>query len=96
MLALWQWFRELNPVYQALVAGGFTWLLTALGAALVLFTRRVRRSFLDGMLGFAAGVMIAASVWSLIIPASNSPPSRGPSHGCLQSSASCWGALSCA
>ena len=68
MTNLWQSFAELHPVLQALLAGGFTWLLTALGALTVLFTRRVSRAFLDSMLGFAAGVMIAASVWSLIIP----------------------------
>lgn len=63
------WFRELDPIAQAALAGGFTWFITALGAALVLFTRRMPASLLDVMLGFAAGVMIAASVWSLLIPA---------------------------
>lgn len=63
-----EWFRALDPILQALVAGGGTWLLTALGAALVFVTRRMPQALLDSMLGFAAGVMIAASVWSLIIP----------------------------
>lgn len=53
---------------QALLATLFTWLMTALGAALVIFTRRVRRTFLDGMLGFGAGVMLASSFWSLLEP----------------------------
>ena len=61
--------RGLDPVIQALLAGGFTWAVTALGAAIVLFTRRVDESLLDAMLGFAAGVMIAASFWSLLVPA---------------------------
>jgi ZIP family zinc transporter len=63
------WFRDLDAVAQAFLAGGFTWFVTALGAAMVLLTGRLSRRLLDVMLGFAAGVMIAASVWSLIIPA---------------------------
>lgn len=63
------WFRDLDPVLQALLAGGFTWFVTALGAAIVLLTGSFSQRLLDAMLGFAAGVMIAASVWSLIIPA---------------------------
>ena len=62
-------FRGLDPVLQALLAGGFTWAVTALGAALVLVTRRMSDALLDAMLGFAAGVMIAASFWSLLVPA---------------------------
>ncbi len=63
------WFAELNPVTQALVATLFTWFLTAMGAAIVFFFRSINRKVLDGMLGFAAGVMIAASYWSLLAPA---------------------------
>ncbi len=63
------WFSALHPVYQALVATCFTWGMTALGAASVFFAREVKRSVLDAMLGFAAGVMIAASFWSLLAPA---------------------------
>ena len=63
------WFSELNPVVQALVATLFTWFLTALGAGLVFFFKHINRKVLDGMLGFAAGVMIAASYWSLLAPA---------------------------
>lgn len=62
------WFFELSPIMQALFGGLFTWGLTALGAAVVFFTKNVGYKLLDSMLGFAAGVMIAASVWSLIIP----------------------------
>ena len=63
------WFLELAPPLQALLAGLFTWLLTALGASLVFTSRSISRTFLNIMLGFAAGVMIAASVWSLLLPA---------------------------
>jgi len=63
------WFARLHPVWQALVATGFTWFLTALGAGAVFFFREINRKVLDGMLGFAAGVMIAASFWSLLNPA---------------------------
>ena len=63
------WFLGLNPVGQALVATLFTWFLTALGAGLVFFFKKINRKVLDGMLGFAAGVMIAASYWSLLAPA---------------------------
>jgi len=59
----------LNPVLQALLATLFTWLVTALGAAPVFFTQRINRLLLDTMLGLAAGVMVAASFWSLLAPA---------------------------
>jgi len=63
------WFSGLNPVLQALIATLFTWFVTALGAGLVFFFKTINRKVLDGMLGFAAGVMIAASYWSLLAPA---------------------------
>ena len=66
---MWQWFADLNPVWQALLATLFTWFLTASGAGVVFFFRTINRKLLDGMLGFAAGVMIAASYWSLLAPA---------------------------
>ena len=59
----------LSPVIQALLATMFTWAVTLLGAAAVFFVRTPGRRLLDAMLGFAAGVMIAASCWSLLIPA---------------------------
>ena len=62
-------FTHLNPVLQALIATTFTWLVTMLGAATVFLFKQVNRKLLDGMLGFAAGVMIAASYWSLLAPA---------------------------
>lgn len=63
-----QGFAGLPPVLQALLAGLFTWGLTACGAALVFGTKNVPRKLFDVMLGFAAGVMIAASFWSLLLP----------------------------
>jgi len=63
------WFTGLDPVAQALAATLFTWFVTALGAAFVFFFKSINRKVLDGMLGFAAGVMIAASYWSLLAPA---------------------------
>ena len=59
---------QFNPVIQALFGTFFTWGVTALGAAGVFLTKEVSRKLLDGMLGFAAGVMIAASYWSLLAP----------------------------
>jgi zinc transporter, ZIP family len=62
-------FKNLHPVLQALVAAGFTWAVTALGASVVFTAKEVSMKVLDGMLGFAGGVMIAASFWSLLAPA---------------------------
>lgn len=64
-----EWFRQLHPMVQALLATLFTWGLTAAGAFLVLFTKSVKQKALDAALGMAAGVMIAASFWSLLAPA---------------------------
>ncbi len=61
--------QGLNPVLQALAATCFTWAMVMLGAAAVFVAKDVNRKLLDGMLGFAAGVMIAASYWSLLAPA---------------------------
>lgn len=63
------WFINLNPVWQALLATIFTWGVTATGAAVVFFFKKVNKKVLDAMLGFAAGIMIAASFWSLLSPA---------------------------
>ncbi len=62
-------FQNLHPVIQALLATCFTWAVTALGAASVFTAKNISRRVLDAMLGFAAGVMIAASYWSLLAPA---------------------------
>ncbi len=60
--------EQFSPVTQALIATLFTWGVTAAGASLVFFTRKVNPRLMDAMLGFAAGVMIAASFWSLLAP----------------------------
>ena len=62
------WFVSLHPVWQALIAAMFTWGVTALGAAVVFVAKDVSRKMLDTALGFTAGVMIAASFWSLLAP----------------------------
>ena len=60
---------DYNPVFLALCATLFTWVLTALGSAMVFFFKTMNKKVLNSMLGFAAGVMIAASFWSLLKPA---------------------------
>jgi ZIP family zinc transporter len=62
------WFSGLDPILQAFLATVFTWLMTAVGAAFVFGFKSMHERLVDLMLGFAAGVMIAASVWSLLIP----------------------------
>ncbi len=62
------YIQQFDPVTQALIATMFTWAMTAAGAAIVLFTKTVNQKVMDSMLGFAAGVMIAASFWSLLAP----------------------------
>lgn len=64
-----EWLLRLDPWLLALLAGTFTWSFTAFGAALVFFFKSINKNVYNMMLGFAAGVMIAASVWSLLIPA---------------------------
>jgi ZIP family zinc transporter len=81
-----QWFETLSPVTQALLGTLFTWAVTAIGAAMVFLFRTLNQKILDGMLGFAAGVMMAASYWSLLAPAiemsENGPlPSWVPATG---------------
>lgn len=66
---MYNYFVELSPVWQALIAATFTWGITALGAAVVFFFRDVKKSIMDVLLGFSGGVMIAASFWSLLNPA---------------------------
>ncbi len=67
--SIYEWFVGLGPIQQALIATLFTWLMTALGAGAVFSFKSINRKLLDSMLGFAAGVMIAASFWSLLAPA---------------------------
>jgi len=63
------WLLEYNPILLALGATLFTWFITALGSAMVFFFKSINKKILNSMLGFAAGVMIAASFWSLLKPA---------------------------
>ena len=67
-LTLSEWFFNLHPVWQAFYAGTLCWFTTAIGAAVVFLKKNINRKFLDAALGFAAGVMIAASIWSLLEP----------------------------
>jgi ZIP family zinc transporter len=69
METLIHFFSQLHPIMQGLVATIFTWLVTAFGASFVFFMKDIRRGFMDTMLGFTGGVMIAASFWSLLNPA---------------------------
>lgn len=62
-------FEKFSPVVQALFGTLFTWGMTALGAAGVFLQKEINQKLLDGMLGFASGVMIAASYFSLLAPA---------------------------
>ena len=68
---------DVNPILLALFATLFTWGVTALGAAMVFFFKTINKKILNSMLGFAAGVMIAASFWSLLSPAIELAESQG-------------------
>src|SRR4030042_1396469 len=69
--------QNLNPLVQALAATLFTWAMTAMGAVVGFSARNISRRVLDAMLGFAAGVMIAASYWSLLAPAIEMSEGKG-------------------
>ena len=72
------WFEEQSVVLQSFLAGCFTWFCTIIGSAVVFFFKKVSRKLLDTMQGFAAGVMTAASFWSLLAPSiSYAEPSYG-------------------
>ncbi len=60
--------QNIHPVLLALIAGLFTWAMTAFGAAAVFLSKEINRKFFDVMLGFAAGVMLAAIYWSMLAP----------------------------
>lgn len=63
------YLERINPVQAALYATLFTWLVTAVGASFVFLFKGMNKQVMDGTLGFTGGVMVAASVWSLLIPA---------------------------
>lgn len=76
-----KYFSEIDPVLAAFYATTFTWLVTASGAALVFFMKTLRRSILDGLLGFTGGVMIAASCFGLLLPAIDMASENGMTGG---------------
>ena len=70
-------FENQNPILGAFYATIFTWFMTALGASLVFFIKKLNRMVLDGLLGFTGGVMVAASFWSLLAPGIEMSPGDG-------------------
>lgn len=66
---MFTWFINLDYIFKALIATLFTFLITLLGSGIVFFFKTINKSIMDGMLGFAAGVMTSASYFSLIAPA---------------------------
>lgn len=64
-----EFFKNLNPVLQAVIATTFTWGVTVLGASIVFLFKNINKNIMDATLGSAAGVMLAASFWSLLSPA---------------------------
>lgn len=62
------WFINLGYPVMALIATIFTWFITTLGSGVVFFFKKINRTFMDAMLGFSAGVMIAAAFFSLLLP----------------------------
>ena len=69
MEQLTAFFEGMSPVMQGFTGSLFTWFITALGAAMVFLIKDVKRGYMDTLLGFTAGVMLAASFWSLLNPA---------------------------
>lgn len=92
-----EFLLSLHPILQAAFAGGFTWGITVLGAAVVTFDGGIGRRWLDAMLGFSGGVMLAASYWSLLAPAieiAESGPLPAwfpPAIGFMAGGAALWG-----
>jgi ZIP family zinc transporter len=70
-------FEGLDPVWSAGLATIFTWLMTLLGAAVVFLFVKINQAIMDGTLGFTGGVMMAASVFGLLIPAINMSSGEG-------------------
>ena len=74
---MFNWFMNLNYVWEALIATIFTYFLTVLGASIVFFFKKINKNVMDAMLGFAAGVMTSASYFSLLAPAIESSNELG-------------------
>ncbi len=77
MRTIIDFFETLNPIIAALYAGLFTWAITAVGASVVFAFKKLSRVALDGMLGFAGGIMVAASFWSMLQPSIALSPGEG-------------------
>ena len=94
---MFEYLAGLPPVAQALLGTGFTYFVTMLGAGMVFFSGNMSRRMLDGFLGFAAGVMVAASYWSLLAPAIEMSAGQGlpewlpPLIGFLAGGVFLWG-----
>lgn len=71
------YLESIPPIRAAFYATLFTWLVTAAGASFVFFFKSMNKNVMDGMLGFTGGVMVAASIWSLLIPAINMSEGEG-------------------
>lgn len=69
VIVLINYFINMSPIYQACIAGLFTFLVTTLGAAVVFFFKSVNKNIMDSMLAISAGIMLAASFFSLLSPA---------------------------
>ncbi len=65
---MYSFFEGLSPIYQALLAGIFTWSITTMGAAIVLFFKNVKKDIMDCLLAISAGIMLAAAFFSLLTP----------------------------
>lgn len=74
---MYNWFLNINYVYQALIATLFTFFITVLGSSIVFFFKKINKNIMDAMLGFAAGVMTSASYFSLLAPAIETSVSLG-------------------
>lgn len=66
---MYDFFMCLSPIYQALIAGLFTWFVNTLGAAIVIFFKDVKKNIMDCLLAISAGIMMAAAFFSLLTPA---------------------------
>ena len=77
MDSIHSFFEGLSPMMQGLAGSMFTWFVTALGASMVFFVKDLNRGFMDVLMGFTGGVMLAASFWSLLNPAIGMAESQG-------------------
>ena len=62
-------FINLNPIYQSLIAGLFTFSITMIGSSIVFFFKNINKFMMNIMFSLSAGIMIASSFFSLLIPA---------------------------